>query len=170
MPNVSLATFARYVTDAADGFRAAKRQGLTNAGRRIAARARSYIGRYQTSAIGPFEPWEPLSQNTLHGGYTPQGLYYPGKIELGYAPPDNPLLRTGELRESIGYSVKPNAVEVGSPLLVALWQEMGTAPSEKHWGIPPRSFLGRAMAELGDDEVRRIGGQVFWPLLRKSVR
>lgn len=99
--------------------------------------AKGFIGHYQ-------EDWEPLAYATLYGGVSPEGHHYPGKVELGYAPPDNPLLRTGELRDSIEHwsaEMPDGAIgEIGSHDLVALWQELGTAR-----GIPPRPFLGLAM-------------------------
>jgi hypothetical protein len=56
---------------------------------------------------------------------------------LGFAA-NEPLLRTGDLRESIEYTVLPReaAVEIGSNDKIAVYQELGTSR------IPPRSFLG----------------------------
>jgi phage gpG-like protein len=53
-----------------------------------------------------------------------------------------PLLETGEMRDSIRHEVVPEelAVVVGSNDKRALFQELGTSR------IPPRSFLGLAMA------------------------
>ena len=96
--------------------------------------AKSYIGEYQAG-------WAPLAETTLNGW-----MGFPGKIELGYSPPDNPLLREGAMRESIGgeAAIMPGGAEgvVGSRDIVALWQEMGTTR-----GIPPRPFLGLAMMQ-----------------------
>ena len=52
-----------------------------------------------------------------------------------------PLLRTGEMRDSIGHQVDPVQLElvVGATDRTAVYQEIGTSR------IPPRSFLGRAM-------------------------
>lgn len=152
MPNVSLETFARYVTDAAQGFRFARADGLNDAGRRIAAQARGYIGEYQNGQVGPFGSWPPLAPSTVEE-----------KTRLGYGPPDNPLLREGDMRASIGYSVRLNHVDVGATSPIAPYQEFGTRT------IPPRSFIGRAMAASGRTEARRIGAQVFWPLLRRRM-
>ena len=99
--------------------------------------AKSYIGNYQ-------EGWAPLAESTLLGGTSPEGFRYPGKIELGYAPPDNPLLRTGQMRDSIEQAAASTGGGamgmIGSDDPVALWQEMGTKR-----GIPPRPFLALAM-------------------------
>ncbi len=94
--------------------------------------SKSYIGEYQPG-------WPKLADSTLYG-WGP----FPGKIELGYAPPDNPLLREGDMRESIHGEAHAAALGaeglVGSRDLVALWQECGTPR------IPPRPFLGLAMS------------------------
>ena len=65
---------------------------------------------------------------------------------------DDPLLRTGEFRDSIEHTVQDSVAQVGSNNDVAVYQELGTNR------IPPRSFLGGAMAEkLGD--VKQIIGE-----------
>jgi hypothetical protein len=55
---------------------------------------------------------------------------------LGFAR-DEPLLRTGELRDSISYEITEpgKEAEIGSDSDVAVWQELGTET------IPPRPFL-----------------------------
>lgn len=64
------------------------------------------------------------------------------RSRLGY-PPNEPLLRTGELRDSITHEIEHGDTSyVGSPLKIARYQELGT----QH--MPPRSFLmGAAMAK-----------------------
>jgi phage gpG-like protein len=53
---------------------------------------------------------------------------------------NTPLLETGELRESIGWTAEGNEGHVGSNNDKAVWHELGTSK------IPPRSFLmGAAM-------------------------
>jgi hypothetical protein len=59
-------------------------------------------------------------------------------------PTPKPLLRTGEMRDSIEY-----VVAVGSDLDVAVYQELGTSR------IPPRSFLASA-AIASDDRIHRL--------------
>ena len=86
------------------------------------------------------------------------------KEELGYAPPDNPLLRTGDLRSSIEHRVTAvtplgsAAAIVGSTSEVARYQELGTQ------NIPPRAFIGRAVAERGNAEAQSVAAGVFGPL------
>jgi hypothetical protein len=93
----------------------------------LEAEAKGYIGEYQAG-------WKPLAASTVEE-----------KTRLGYAPPDNPLLREGIMRDSIEHASAPAYYgadgAIGSNDPVALWQEMGTSR-----GIPPRSFLGLAMS------------------------
>ena len=151
MRTITFKTFARYIHDAAQGYQAAKAQGLEDAARRMAAHARDYIGEYQTTAVGPFPAWPPLAPSTVED-----------KERQGYAPPDNPLLREGDLRDSIKHSTTRDTAVVGSNSKIAAYQEFGTPT------IPPRAFIGRAVAEHGPDEARRIVAQILWPLRRTS--
>ena len=61
----------------------------------------------------------------------------------GY-PPNEPLLRTGQMRDSIAHlsalSVAGADGLVYSDDIIALWQELGTSR-----GIPPRSFLFKSL-------------------------
>lgn len=88
------------------------------------------IGAYQ-DAVGPFNAWEPLAHSTVMD-----------RIRKGYTPFD-PLLRTGEMRDSIAVDVTGQTAVIGSDSDIAVWQELGT----KH--IPPRPFLGPAAAAAG---------------------
>jgi hypothetical protein len=115
--------------------------GLEAAAALIEKTAKDEIGHYQ-EADGPFNAWLPLSGATLEGFYAEGIGYVPGKEELGYAPPDNPLLRDGDLRESYGHQVAGYEASIGSPSLIALWQELGTP--DARFPIPPRSVLGVA--------------------------
>lgn len=101
-------------------------------------RARESIGKYQPG-------WERLSGATLEGFHHVNGKWIPGKIELGYSPPDNPLLRRGDLRDSIEGEVDGPMGVVGSTSKVALYQEMGTPGAE--YPIPPRPFLAKALLD-----------------------
>ena len=98
--------------------------GLDDIGKLAQSMAKSYIGSYQHG-------WAPLAESTIAD-----------KAAKGFAVPA-PLLRTGEMRDSIEYEVELAEFEVvvGSHLLIALYQELGTSR------IPPRSFLGLAMSE-----------------------
>lgn len=164
MVDMTLGQFARHINRIAARSSRREVSALFGSGTRLVFAARSYIGTYQ-GAVGRYPAWQPLSVNTLQGGVSPTGYRYPGKIELGYSPGDNPLLRTGQMRQSIQSTVRGNSVIIGSNDEVALWQELGTQGSASHVPIPPRSFLGRALAEHGRRETHAIARVVFKPLL-----
>jgi hypothetical protein len=96
--------------------------GLDKVGELASTMAAAYIGNYQDN-------WAPLAESTIRS-----------KAAAGFKVPA-PLLRTGEMQESIKHEVDPLLLEVvvGSNDKRALWQELGTVR------IPPRSFLGLAM-------------------------
>ncbi|MGC1030908.1 phage virion morphogenesis protein [Pantoea agglomerans] len=99
--------------------------------------AKEEIGVYQP-AYGPFDAWAPLAESTKAD-----------RVRRGYSD-DEPLLRSGELRESIQSEVVGLAAIVGTKSEIGLWQEVGTER------IPPRPFIGPAY-------IRRIG-----PLMEAS--
>lgn len=141
-------------------------RALHEAARRVQEEAVHSIGAYQEAA-GPFKAWEALSPNTLEGFTDSRGHHHPGKEELGFAPPDNPLERTAQLKHAIGLNVTRNHAEIGVPDEdvgdgtpedpnrnlgdVAYWTEFGT---EK---MPARSFLGRALYVREHEVVSIIG-------------
>ena len=81
--------------------------------------------------LGPFESWAPLAESTKAE-----------RVRLGFAE-DEPLLRSGELRDS--YEVKANGLMagVGSALGKAESMELGDPVKN----IPARSTLGLAFAQ-----------------------
>ena len=152
----SFAGFAEHLAAMAVTLPVVERAAVEGATRIILHEARESIGHYQDAA-GPFETWGPLADTTLYG-FDSKGHHFPGKIELGYAPPDNPLLREGDMRASYGTKIEQTALGVtgyvGSDSDIAVWQEMGT-PNAKH-PIPPRSVLGRAAFVKADAAARSI--------------
>ena len=123
----------------------------------ISVEAKSYIGHDQ-------DEWAPLAKTTIEGW-----MGFPGKIELGYAPPDNPLLREGTMRESIEAAAQKTNYGaegvVGSKSLIALWQEMGTVKNGAQ-SIPPRPFMAMAMGRsYAAADV--IFGAFAWKVLTK---
>ena len=83
------------------------------------------LGIYQDH-IGPFNAWDPLADSTVAD-----------RVNKGFTPND-PLVRTGDLRDSITITQKGREAVVGSDSEIALFQEQGTER------IPPRPFLGPA--------------------------
>ena len=108
---------ARIATDLEVGFRVIVKE--------IEETAKEEMGVYQP-AVGPFEAWAPLAASTKAD-----------RVRLGYSE-DEPLLRSGELRDSIESEVVGLAAIVGTKSEIGLWQEMGTDR------IPPRPFIGPA--------------------------
>jgi hypothetical protein len=100
--------------------------------------AKSEIGVYQES-VGPFPAWAPLADSTEEE-----------KARLGY-PTDAPLLRTGDMRESITHERDGLEGVVGSDSDILVYQELGT---EK---IPPRPVMGPA-AFTNKKHIERIIG------------
>lgn len=99
--------------------------GLKRVAQVIEKTAKSEIGHYQPS-VGPFQDWAPLAESTEQD-----------KARLGYLL-DAPLLRTGEMRDSISHEVSGLEAVIGSPEEKLVWQEFGTKT------IPPRPVLGPA--------------------------
>ena len=136
---ISIRAFAEHLLKVGAVIKLAERPALRAAGKIVRDEARSEIGHYQP-ARGPFGAWAPLADSTLAE-----------KMNLGYAPPDNPLLRTGDLRASIGYTVTWSpagaSVHIGSDAVQARILEMG----DNH--IPPRSYLGGALVKERDQAV-----------------
>jgi hypothetical protein len=112
-------------------------------GPKIIEQACKIIQKRAKASIGQEHPgiWAPLAPSTLAD-----------KAKAGYSVP-KPLLRTGELRGSIEYTVTGNEGCVGSNDPVAVYQEMGTSR------IPPRSFL-RSAAISSEPKIHRLAAAV----------
>jgi phage gpG-like protein len=111
---------------------------LHASGPKIIERACQIVQKKAKAAIGKeHEMWAPLAESTIAD-----------KAKHGFATP-KPLLRTGELRDSIQYTVNGNEGAVGSDLDRAVWQELGTSR------IPPRSFLVSS-AIASEDKIHRM--------------
>ncbi len=100
-------------------------KGLEKVATAIEKTAKSELGVYQPAA-GPFSAWPALAESTKED-----------RSAKGF-PADEPLLRTGTLRNSISHQVKGSHAAVGSTSEVMVAQELGTAR------IPPRPVLGPA--------------------------
>jgi hypothetical protein len=161
----SLAAFSEHLIKIAAVEELLVRRAVSHCAKLVEKEAKAEIGHYQHEA-GPFIAWQELSENTLNGGYA-NGIRYPGKIELGYATDDehNPLLRTGEMRDSIGTTISTDGMEaqIGSNSDIAVYQELGT----DH--IPPRSFLGGAMARKLPEIRETLGMAVYTALIGGGV-
>lgn len=111
---------------------------LHASGPKIIEAACKIVQKKAKAAIGKdHEMWAPLAPSTIadkqhHGFPTPK-----------------PLLRTGELRDSIQYQVHGLEGAVGSDSPIAVYQELGTSR------IPPRSFLVSS-AIASEDKIHRM--------------
>lgn len=143
-----MGSFAAHLLTAAAAVKQAEHKLLDRVGKDVKKRAKGKIGEYQDAAP-PFAGWAELADSTKAD-----------RLRQGY-PEDEPLLRSGEMRDSVGHTVHGNEVTIGSNSDKAVWQELGT----EH--IPPRSFLGGAMAEelprlkeiLGEGTVAALVGK-----------
>ncbi|WP_424139364.1 HK97 gp10 family phage protein [Roseomonas chloroacetimidivorans] len=134
----SPAAFALFAAGLAERADRERRSALDEAARVVQAEAKREIGDYQPAAP-PFGAWPQLAESTQKD-----------RVAQGFTAND-PLLRTGKLRDSIGRRVGDGEAVVGSDLDVALYQELGTKT------IPPRSFLGGAAVRKSDEVVKILG-------------
>lgn len=129
----------------------AEHEALEKSCELVEAEAKAEIGNYQ-GAAGPFAAWAPLAESTLDD-----------KERKGFGVPD-PLLRTGDMRDSIEHVVGGRSGFVGSDSDIAVYQEIGTAK------IPPRSFLGHAAVTKEDDIHSVTGRLIFGALISGETR
>lgn len=130
------------------------RANATTALERVAVRiektAVSEFGVYQP-AVGDFDEWPDLADSTQEE-----------RARLGYAP-DEPLLREGDLRDSMEHHVEPFEAVIGSTSELMPYHEFGT---EK---IPPRPVLGPALVRNEEAIRRELGGAVVAGLIGANV-
>lgn len=135
----SLKDLARDLTQITVAFELARHEALDHACRIVKEEAKGVIGTYEYG-------WPQLAPSTQEQ-----------RARLGFAA-NEPLLRTGDLRDSISHYVEGDTGYVGSPSKIALAQELGTSK------IPPRSFLGGA-ARAKEAEIHALGATA----LQKAV-
>lgn len=120
--------------------RTAITRDLTEIGLRQRNLAQGYIGQ-------ELPEWPPLADSTIE---EKERLGYTGVVS-----DTDPLLRTGEMRDSIEAVVTPTAtgvkLDVGSNDPVALYQEMGTPT------IPPRPFIALSAIAVMDFAKSALG-------------
>lgn len=138
----SLAAFGAHLALLAAGEKVVEHESLEAACVEIEKRAKEKFGEYQAQA-GNFAAWAPLAQSTIDD-----------RTAKGYSP-DEPLLRTGETRDSIEHKVIGHEGHIGSDSDILLWLELGT---EK---MPARSTLGGAAFELAPKIAHEIGAEYF---------
>lgn len=147
---MDMGEFALHLVKVASAQAVSDQHALERAGQIVEKRAKAILGSYQED-IQPFTDWPELADSTKAD-----------RVRQGFRE-NEPLLRTGEMRDSIGHIVVHNEVAIGSDSDVAVYQELGTSR------IPPRSFLGAAVVQTTPEIVAEIGQQVVTSLIGKDV-
>ncbi len=122
-------------------------------GAEIEKDAKDEIGTYQRENMGELRPWDELTKGTQAD-----------RVRAGFSPND-PLLRSGTMRDSITHTVEGNRVVIGSDDPIALYQELGTrgpGVGSSGYHVPPRPFLATA-AYRNRDRIVEAVLKVFEP-------
>lgn len=146
----SLLEFAEFLTMRALAEYEALHHGLKAVAKHIERVAKDEFGVYQPE-VGPFPEWEELADSTKED-----------RLRQGYDP-DEPLLRTGALRDSISHEVDGLEAEIGSDSDIMVYHEFGT---EK---IPPRPVLGPAAYRSKKQIEALVGAAVVSGMVGQSV-
>jgi len=123
--------FAKLLTRISEEYPRYEHAFLNQTGHYLADFSKSLIGHLQHGGMA-IPDWKELAPATKKDK-TDKGYVFNSEF--------NPLFRTGDLMNSISYSVVQHTVYIGSDDPVAVYQEMGVP--EKN--LPARSFLGLAM-------------------------
>jgi hypothetical protein len=142
--------FAEHLAVVAIAVEITEKEILEYGAKVIEKRAKEKFGEYQQQ-VGPFIAWPELAESTK-ADRTAQGY-----------PEDEPLLRSGETRESIEHTVDRHEAQIGSNSDILVYQELGT----QH--IPPRSTLGGAAAEKSKEIADKAGRAIITTLIGEKV-
>jgi HK97 gp10 family phage protein len=134
----SISSFITHLSAMAEKVLLAEHQALKKAAEVVEAEAKSEFGVYQ-GQVGQFAKWDELAESTKTD-----------RVLQGYTEND-PLLRSGKLRDSISNKVYGLTAVIGSTDDVMVYQELGTPT------IPPRAVLGPALLRK-DKKVLEIVG------------
>lgn len=134
----SMAHFAEHLLSVAAGEVLALHEGLEKCAKLVEKTAKEEIGEYQPSS-GPFPAWPELADSTKEE-----------RVRLGFTE-DDPLLRTGELRDSITHETNGFEAIIGSTNPVMAYMEFGTPT------VPARPVIGPA-AYRNKERIRAIIG------------
>lgn len=150
MADFTLTSFAAHLAAISVEVEHRTHEGLEHAAVLVETEAKDEIGHYQDQA-GPFQAWQELADSTKED-----------RARSGFAEND-PLLRTGEMRDSIEHKVIGKTAYIGTDSQIAEYQELGTGR------IPPRSFLGGAAFRKSHEVAEIIGGRFVSALVGHEV-
>lgn len=124
-------------------------EGLKVIAEKIEAKAKSEFGTYQPAA-GEFPEWPELADSTKED-----------RLKQGFSE-DEPLLRTGKLRDSLGHEVKGLEAVIGSTDERMVFHEFGTSR------IPARPVLGPAAFHSKDIVQKLVGAAAMSGLIGRD--
>lgn len=127
-----------------------EKSSLERATKLLQTKVKEKFGEYQPVA-GPFVAWAELAESTKQD-----------REQQGY-PEDEPLLRSGDLRDSVERAVRDLEGFVGSNSDIAVYQELGTK------NMPPRSVFGSAAVENMGKVAQIVGESAVAALVGKEV-
>ena len=134
----SFGQMAAHLVEMAASETLALHHGLKKCAVAIEKTAKEEIGVYQ-GEVGPFAAWAELADSTKQD-----------RVSKGFTEND-PLLRTGELRDSISHEIDALTAVIGSASDIMVYQELGTDR------IPPRAVLGPAAIRNKDLIIETLG-------------
>lgn len=146
----SFADFAVHCVGMVATVEAAQASGMDRATAHLQAKAKGKLGTYQPEAQ-TFAAWAELAESTKER-----------REKAGFTPND-PLLMTGDMRDSIERQHTSIEGVVGSNSDIAVYQELGTAK------IPPRSFFGSTGVEEAGRVVQILGAATALALAGEDV-
>lgn len=126
------------------------RRELDRVGAAIQSTAKAEFGHYQ-DGIGEFPAWEELAESTKED-----------RVRQGFTEND-PLLRSGETRDSIERQTAELETVVGSNSEILERHEFGTSK------MPPRPVLGPALVRNHDLILEKLGGAVVRGLVGQDT-
>jgi len=139
----TLLGFAAKLAAIQGGALIAQQHALSEGAKIVHEEAQDRIGTYQSDA-GPFAAWPTLAPSTIEE-----------RVRLGYSATE-PLLRTGEMRESLDWNASPFQANIGSDCPIAKAQELGDGDD-----LPARSFLGGAAFSKEQEVVDKVAQELI---------
>lgn len=146
----SLGAFAIHLLEREVALHVAMHEGLERAAVAVEKTSKAEFGVYQ-AGIESFPAWAELAESTKDD-----------RLRAGYTE-DDPLLRSGELRDSIGHETEGMTATIGSTSDVMIYHEFGTNR------MPPRPVLGPALHRNKEVIEAILGGAVVAGLVGGSV-